>query len=364
MASIKKYATKQGTKWRVQYRSPDGKSRTKRGFETKAKAQAWADKNAVSIGEGSWVDPAGAKITISDLAETWLATRSHLKPSTKAMYKQVWEGTVKPHWGDYRVASIRPSMVQTWVSGSAHSASWTRHAHNVLSQILQIAVEDNLIARNPARGVKLPRRSKGVNVYLTMEQLKTLATKCGDREDLVLLLGTVGLRWGEAIALRPMDIDFTTGRIAISRNAAKTGNTITLGTPKTHKTRSVAISRFVLDKLAVRAQGKASDALLWTNTKGGFLMAPGHNSWFYSAVEKCQKEDDTFPRVTVHGLRHVAAGLLVQAGANVKLVSAQLGHASTSETLNRYAGLFDDGLDEIADVMDRELSGGRHLRAV
>ena len=48
----------------------------------------------------------------------------------------------------------------------------------------------------------------------------------------------------------------------------------------------------------------------------------------------------------------------------MKLVSAQLGHASTSETLNRYAGLFDDGLDEIAAVMDRELSGGRHLRAV
>ena len=364
MASIKKYPTKTGTKWRVQYRSPDGKSRTKRGFDTKAKAQAWADKNAVSLNDGTWVDPAGNKTTINDLADTWLATRSHLKPSTKTMYEQVWKGTVKPHWGAYKVTTIRPSMVQQWVSESTHSASWARHAHNVLSQILQIAVDDNLIARNPARGVKLPRRSQGVNVYLTMEQLKTLANKCGDREDLVLLLGTVGLRWGEAIALRPMDIDFTTGRIAITRNAAKTGNTITLGTPKTHKARSVAVSRFVLDKLAMRARGKASDALLWTNTKGSFLMAPGHNSWFYSAVEKCQKEDDTFPRVTVHGLRHVAAGLLVQAGANVKLVSAQLGHASTSETLNRYAGLFEDGLDEIAVVMDRELSGGRHLRAV
>lgn len=364
MASIKKYATKSGHMWRVQYRSPDGKSRTKQGFETKAKAQAWADKNAVSITDGNWIDPAGAKVTITQLGETWLTTRNHLKPSTQTMYKQVWDGTVKPYWGGYRVASIRPSMVQSWVSSSTHSASWTRHAHNVLSQILQIAVDDNLIQRNPARGIKLPRRSRGVNVYLTMQQLKDLAKDCGDREDLVLLLGTVGLRWGEAVALRPMDIDFAAGRITISRNAAKTGNTVTLGTPKTHKARSVAVSQFVLDKIAVRAAHRAPDALLWTNTKGGFLMAPGHDSWFFSAVKKCQEADKSFPRVTVHGLRHVAAGLLVQAGANVKLVSAQLGHASTSETLNRYAGLFDDGLDEIAAVMDRELSGGRHLRAV
>ncbi len=364
MASIKKYATKNGHMWRVQYRSPDGRNRTKQGFPTKAKAQTWADKNAVSINDGSWLDPTGGKLTINDLATTWLATRSHLKPSTKEMYTQVWNGAVKPYWGSCRVTSIRPSMVQQWVSESTYSASWTRHAHNVLSQILQIAVNDNLIARNPARGVNLPRRSPGVNVYLTMTQLRELAAHCGDREDLVLLLGTVGLRWGEAVALRPMDIDFAAGRISISRNAAKTGNTVTLGTPKTHKARSVAVSRFVLDKLAARANNCATDALLWTNTKGGFLMAPGHDSWFFSAVKKCQSADDSFPRVTVHGLRHVAAGLLVQAGANVKLVSAQLGHASTSETLNRYAGLFDDGLDEIAAVMDRELAGVRHLKAV
>ena len=112
MASIKKYATKNGHMWRVQYRSPDGRNRTKQGFPTKAKAQTWADKNAVSINDGSWLDPTGGKLTINDLATTWLATRSHLKPSTKEMYTQVWNGAVKPYWGSCRVTSIRPSMVQ------------------------------------------------------------------------------------------------------------------------------------------------------------------------------------------------------------------------------------------------------------
>lgn len=64
MASIKKYSTARGTAWRVQYRSPDGKSRTKRGFPTKAKAQAWANKNAVNIYEQDWIDPTAGKSTV------------------------------------------------------------------------------------------------------------------------------------------------------------------------------------------------------------------------------------------------------------------------------------------------------------
>lgn len=357
MASISKYKSAKGIRWRVQYTAPDGSRRSKRGFERKEEAQLWAANSILTIQQGEWIAPSAQKITIAELGDAWLATHAHLKPSTRELYRQVWESSVKPYWGSYKVSTIKPSMIQKWVADSEHSSSWTRHSHNVLSQVLQVAVSDKRIVSNPARGIKLPRRTRGANIYLTMDQLKKLAEHSGDREDLVLLLGTVGLRWGEAIALRPMDIDFDRGRIRVTRNAAKVGNKIVVGTPKTHSERSVAVSRFVLDKLATRAQSIASDALLWRGVRGGWLMAPGHDNWLDSAVKKCQKEDPTFPRITAHGLRHVAAGLLVQAGANVKLVSAQLGHASTSETLNRYAGLFDDGLDEVAAVMDASLAG-------
>lgn len=49
MASIKPYKTAEGKAWRVQYRSPDGKNRTKQGFRTKNEAKAWADKNSTTI---------------------------------------------------------------------------------------------------------------------------------------------------------------------------------------------------------------------------------------------------------------------------------------------------------------------------
>lgn len=357
MASISKYKSAKGIRWRVQYTAPDGRRTAKKGFLRKEDAQLWAADNTLSMQRGTWIAPSAQRITVEELGERWIKIQSHLKPSTRELYRQVWSSAVKPYWGGYKVSAISSAMVQEWVSGSDYSASWTRHAHNVLSQVLQMAVDDRKLIENPARGVKLPRRSKGVNVYLTMDQLKLLARNAGDREDLVLLLGTTGLRWGEAIALRPMDIDFKRGRIHVSRNAAKVGNRVVLGTPKTHSERSVAVARFVLDKLFARGVSKAPGDLLWRGARGGWLMAPGHDSWFDSAVKRSQLEDPSFPRVTAHGLRHVAAGLLVQSGANVKLVSAQLGHASTSETLNRYAGLFDDGLDEVAAVMDASFSG-------
>jgi integrase len=71
-----------------------------------------------------------------------------------------------------------------------------------------------------------------------------------------------------------------------------------------------------------------------------------------SAVAKCQKSDDTFPSITPHDLRHIAASLAVSAGANVKAVQRMLGHAKASMTLDVYADLFDDDLDSVADNLD------------
>ena len=357
MASIKKYETAKGYAWRVQYRSPDGRSRTKRGFRTKAEAQAWSDKNAVSIHDQDWIDPTAGKVTVGEVGERWLAMQTHLKPSSSTLAHQVWSGTVKPYWGQRPVMGITRADVQAWVSGMGRSASWTRHAHNMLAQVLDLAVDEKRIRRNPARGVKLPRRGKGVKVYWTMEQLKAFAAECGDREDLILLLGTSGLRWGEAIALRPADLDPLRGRIRVERNAAKVGNGVVLGTPKTHERRTVAVAEHVMGMLVERASHLEPDALLWEAKRGGWLKSPGHNSWFDGALKRAQAKDESMVRVTPHGLRHVAAGLLVNAGANVKAVQAQMGHASATMTLDTYSDLFDDGLDAVASALDDGFSG-------
>ena len=69
-------------------------------------------------------------------------------------------------------------------------------------------------------------------------------------------------------------------------------------------------------------------------------MAPRHHGKWYP------------PRVTPHELRHTAASLAVQSGANVKVVQQMLGHASAAMTLDVYADLFDEDLDILAERLD------------
>ena len=358
MPTPQKYKSAKGIRWRIQYVDPTGARRTKTGFKTKKQADHWAAQNIVDQNDGSWIDPTSGKITIGTIGSEWLENQTHLKPSTMRVTESTWRVHVEPAWGHRPVASIRPSEVQTWISRLDSGATTVRNAHGILAKILDVAVMDKRIPANPARGVKLPAKDKGVKVYLTAEQLHRLVDECGGQGDLIYLLGTSGLRFGEAVALRVKDIDFLRRRINVVRNAVTVKQDVIIGTPKTGEARTVAVPADVLDALSVRAKEKGRDALLWTRRDGGLLRTLGHSSFFHNALRRLQADDPEFPWLTPHGLRHVAAGLMVSSGANVKVVQRQLGHASAAMTLDRYADLFDEDLDGVAAHMDEILTRG------
>src|SRR5208337_3717357 len=136
-------------------------------------------------------------------------------------------------------------------------------AYSVLARLLDDAVADRLLASNPAKGVKLPKRPPRRNVYLGADQLNELADESGRYRSLVLLLGVAGLRWGEAAALRVSDVDFLRRRIELHRNAVQVGTRVVVGTLKSNENRTVVLPKFVIDALAQTAEGKARDDLLW-----------------------------------------------------------------------------------------------------
>jgi integrase len=189
--------------------------------------------------------------------------------------------------------------------------------------------------------------------------LHRLAAESGRYRSLVLLLGVGGLRWGEAAALRVSDVDFLRRRIDLHRNAVQVGNKVIVGTLKSNKNRTVVLPEFVLDALAETAKGKRRDELLWPTASGGYLGPPASKeSWLSGAVERCQKADPTFPRVTAHALRHTAASLAISAGANPKVVQRMLGHASAAMTLDVYADLFDSDLTSVAESVGKMWARG------
>lgn len=365
MATVKAYDTAKGRRYRVRYRTPEGRQTDKRGFLTKKAAEAFANSVEVDKLQGTYVAPAAGRITVGELGPDWLRRqKAHMKPSGHRSYDSAWRIHVEPRWGHTQITKISYSDVQSWIAELAdeRGASVVHTAHSVLSRILEDAVRDRKLATNPAKGVKLPRKVRKPSRYLTQAQVWQLAAEAGRYKALVLLLSYSGLRWGEVAGLRVRDIDFLRRRATVHENAVQVGTETVVGTLKGHKHRVVPLPSFVVDELSRQCRGKAPDDLLWPSRSGGYLAPPSaKDSWLSGAVERCQRaaeiaravegEDPVtpeFPRVTAHDLRHTAASLAISAGANVKAVQRMLGHASAAMTLDTYADLFDDDLDDVA----------------
>lgn len=356
MASIKPYQTAKGQRYRVQYTDPDGGRRQKRGFLTKKQAETWAEDNAVDARRGLWINPNDGKATVGELGQIWLDSRTHLKPSSWAALDASWRTHVKPAFGTTAVADIKTSDVQAWLSNmvkAGKSPTIVRRAVGVLASVLDVAVDDKRILANPARGkLSLPAKKRSDKPVLTIEQVQALADAATAHSELIWVLATTGLRWGEAVALRVADVDTKGKRLHVRENAPTVRGKVEIGSPKTHQQRSVAVPEFVLEKLKPVMKGKKNTDWLWANKAGTPLTTPSTRSWFYSAVRACQAADAGFPDITPHSLRHTAVSLLISAGASVKVVQRQVGHAGAKMTLDVYATLFPDELDSVATTMD------------
>ncbi|MTD15440.1 tyrosine-type recombinase/integrase [Nakamurella sp. YIM 132087] len=351
MATVESYRTRLGDKrYRVRYRTPDRKQTDRRGFKTKRAAEEFASSVEVSKLRGEYIRPKDTRATIGVLGVEWLARQTHLKPSALHSVESAWRVHVRPRWAGLTVTDLRPTQIQAWVSEltGQRSATTVIRVFGVLSAILDDAVRDRRLLSNPARGTKLPRKTRKENRYLTHHQVHELAEQAGEHAPMVLLLAYCGLRFGEAAALRVRDCDFRRRRVTVAQNAVEVGGRTVVGTPKNHRHRVVPIPHFLADHLARLCEGKDRDALLFPGPSGTHMHPPrGTRGWFEGARLRAGLE-----RLTPHDLRHTAASLAVSAGANVKAVQRMLGHSSAAMTLDVYADLFDDDLDAVARAMD------------
>lgn len=157
---------------------------------------------------------------------------------------------------------------------------------------------------------------------------------------------------GRSRRARVSDIDFLRRRVVLHESAVTVGATTYVGSLKTGKNRNVALAALVANALARSCEGKRREDLIWPSATGDYLGPPaGNRSWLAGAVERCQKADPAFVRITAHALRHTATALAISAGANVLVVRRMLGHASAAMTLDTYADLFDDDLNGVADAV-------------
>ena len=185
-----------------------------------------------------------------------------------------------------RLADVEHSGVQQWVSDITRRGSGATtviRAYGVLAAILDEAVKDRLLASNPARGVKLPRKKPKPRAYLSDAQVWKLADEAGrqgcDRAATGLHRFAVG-RTRRAARRRcrhvaPPD--------HVHRNAVNVGGEIVVGTPKTHAERAVVFPKFLAEFLASACEGKGRDDVVFPNRFGHYAAPPGVSTWFSGA---------------------------------------------------------------------------------
>lgn len=347
MASI---AKRSDGRWRARYRDARNKEHA-RHFARKIDAQAWLDSVAAAVQSGAYVDPALGRETVAEFARAWLDRQVQLKPSTKSMYAAVVRLHIVPRFGNLPLARIERSELSGWVaelSATGRAAATVRHVFKIMHSILQSAMLDGRIARNPATGVKLPRdRGKGKK-FLTHDQVAALANAAGDDRLIILVLAYCGLRFGELVALRTRNVDPSRRRLFIEESATEVDGVMVFGTPKTHQRRQVPIPRSLVEDLAVAIEDNHDDDLVFAAPRGGPIFL---RNWRKRVFDPAVSAAEVGP-LSPHELRHTAASLAVAAGANVKAVQRMLGHASAAMTLDTYSGLFDEDLDDVADRLD------------
>lgn len=143
-------------------------------------------------------------------------------------------------------------------------------------------------------------------------------------------------------------LDFARKRMQIESNVVLVKGELKFGTPKPGESRSVPIPDFSEFALRRLTKGRPREAFVFGTDTTPMLRPHAEYSWFANAVKAAMQEDDTFPRVTPHDLRHTAASLAISAGANPKAVQRMLGHRSAAMTMDIYSDLFEQDLDKVA----------------
>lgn len=354
----------EGKRWRAVW-VEGGREKVKH-FDIKKSAEdhlVWVQHHQRS---GTYINPELGQVLVRDLMDDWVATLVHYKPSTLATAKSDISATILPYWGDWVIAEIERGDVQAWVSGMGKAARTVDTIHGRLLGFLEWCVGEGRLSKNPAKGINMPEGNKRAHCFLTVDQVTAIADNIASRyKGMVWVLATTGIRMGEACELRVGDLDVRRRRITISRAVVKS----VIGTPKNRKSRTVPVTPTAMAYLVTAAEGKGHDDLLFTTARGQQIRANNFKRRdFDGAVAKIN--DAAAARkvageslgvmipsgLWVHDLRHTAASWAVQAGASVKSVQRMLGHKTASMTLDVYAGLFDQDLDDVAARMEAILN--------
>ena len=239
-----------------------------------------------------------------------------------------------------------------------HERQTTMDFHHQLKGAILDAVDEGLIDRDPTRKVIIkgkPPAEKKIK-YLNQFELHTLLTSLDLGKEInwdwfILLVAKTGMRFSEAIALTPKDFDFSHQSLSISKTWDYKGEGGFLPTKNKSSVRKIQIDWQTVVQFSELLKGVPADQPIFV-TEGKKV----YNSTVNDILERhCKK--DKIPVISVHGLRHTHASLLLFAGVSIGSVARRLGHASMTTTQKTYLHIIHELENQDVDLVMKSLAG-------
>lgn len=188
-------------RWQAGYLAPDGlRRRAPNTFLSKTDADRWLITVQAELISGRWRDPAEGRQLFDAYATTWIDERPGLRPRTVDLYRWVHAKYLRPKLGALPLAAITPGRVRSWrteLLTAGVSPSMCAKAYRLLRAVLNTAVDDEILERNPCRIRGASDERPAERPVLLLEQVVALTELMPRRfQTLILVTTFASLRWG------------------------------------------------------------------------------------------------------------------------------------------------------------------------
>ena len=237
-------------RWRARWRDYPGGPQKAKHFTRKIDAERFLVDVQHRLMAGTYITPEASRVTFGEFAEVYLSRLPWRFATADKALEALTRARAK--WDRRPLGSIRKGDVQALVSGLALAPTTVRVVHQHLVSLFGAAVDDRPIATNPARGVKLPERSRGEIVPPTREQVEAIGAELPAWFRISAVLGAgLGLRQAETAGLTIDRIDWLGRTVLIGRQWVTRRGRCEFGPPKTATShRTIPAAPWVLEQLS------------------------------------------------------------------------------------------------------------------
>ena len=367
---LKSGKTKYGFKTYVGINKENGKAIkvTRQGFNTRKEAEAAKTKikadGAKDVANKRYFE--SNKKTVQEVYDIWFAIyKDNVRGSSANRASSTWDNNLKNEFGKDYIANLDVTHLQQYAIDLAKTQISYRKTLAILHRVIKYAIKMDWCEKDPFDKIIMPKKSDKKSTYpednlYTLEELKEFL-KAAKKHNYMyytffMILGSLGLRRGEALALKWENIDFENQTMSITHTVSRNAdNHKTIDLTKTPKSRrKLLIPNNLLEVLKEYKKrqavfNKPTDYLF--HTKTGEFLHPSVPAKFISSIYKFNPE---LRQITPHGFRHTLATLLYNANDQIKPKEVQeiLGHSKVTMALDVYTHVTEEKRQNVKNTIN------------